>query len=79
MPNFETGLVEQKRLPTRVRPAFHGILTPPQKGKSVTHVSGTICCLGVGSLNAHLRRAGLSRNQGGIYQLSWQRAVLAES
>lgn len=32
--------------------ATNGILTSSQKGESVTHVSGTICYLCVGSLNS---------------------------
>jgi len=30
--------------------SFHGIISSAKKGESVTHVSGTICFLGVGSL-----------------------------
>jgi len=31
--------------------SFHGISLPAKKGKSVTHASGTICYLAVGSLS----------------------------
>src|SRR6266478_632161 len=38
--------------------SFHGIPTSSQKGRSVTHVSGTMCYLCVGSLIPLSKRTG---------------------